>query len=90
MVAKSFARIHRQNLINFGILPLTYEDPDDYDALEPDQTLVIDDAVDQLSEGSTLTAHIAETDRDLTLRHDMSERQRKLVIDGGLINVLGH
>ena len=89
VLAKSFARIHRQNLINFGILPLTYEDPDDYDALESDQTLVIDDAAKQLSDGSTLTAHIAETDRELTLRHDMSARQRKLVVDGGLLNVLG-
>jgi aconitate hydratase len=89
VVAKSFARIHRQNLINFGILPLTYEESDDYESLESGQTLVIEDAVDQLSDGPTLTAHIAESDREMTLRHDMSARQRKLVVDGGLINVLG-
>jgi len=89
VVAKSFARIHRQNLINFGILPLTFSNPDDYESLEQDQTLVIDDAVDQLGDGSTITARIVETDHEMTLRHDMSDRQRKLVIDGGLINVLG-
>ena len=56
VVAKSFARIHAANLINAGILPLTFENPDDYDALQPGARLRIDDIRAGMAAGSlTLT-----------------------------------
>ena len=50
VIAKSFARIHRSNLINSGIIPLVFSNPDDYDDFEVGQNLVIQDAADQLEE----------------------------------------
>ena len=86
VIAKSFARIHWQNLVNFGILPLTFADGRDYDRIEPGDVIEITDLHAALAQGRELAARIAGKDRSLPLRHDLSSRQLELLRAGGIIN----
>ncbi|MCL5103532.1 MAG: aconitate hydratase [Armatimonadetes bacterium] len=89
VIAKSFARIHRQNLINFGILPLKLADAADYDRISQLDDIEIANMADILKRG--------ETEFDLTdktsgikvkLTHDLSEREREVVLAGGRLNYI--
>ena len=83
VVAKSFARIHAANLINAGILPLCFEDPNDYDRLEQGQTLVLDNLSESLESGEfTLQAG----GQRIPLRGSFSQRQKAVLLAGGLLN----
>ncbi|KXS37037.1 MAG: aconitate hydratase [Halomonadaceae bacterium T82-2] len=84
VVAKSFARIHWQNLVNFGVLPLRFDSDADYDALETGQTLRFSGLHKALQDGDTLTAETPQG--KITLRHDLTPRQVEVLLDGGLIN----
>jgi aconitate hydratase len=88
VIAKSFARIHWQNLVNFGVLPLTFADGADYERLAPGDVIQIADLHASLAQGHELAARIAGKDRSLTLRHDLSARQLELLRAGGIINWL--
>lgn len=83
VVAKSFARIHWQNLANFGVLALEFENPDDYDRLNQDDVLRFTGLHEALKQGSTITADL--NGEELTLRHRLSERQVAMVLAGGRI-----
>lgn len=87
VVAKSFARIHWQNLICFGALPLTFTREEDSARLTQGDCLVIEGLYAQLERGDTLTAHIPGKS-ELTLHHGLSPRQRELIAQGGVINHL--
>ncbi len=87
VVAKSFARIHWQNLICFGALPLTFTREEDSARLTQGDCLVIEGLYAQLERGDTLTAHIPGKG-ELTLHHGLSPRQRELIAQGGVINHL--
>ena len=87
MLARSFARIHRANLINNGILPLTFADSADYDAVSEGDEIVIAEAPAQIAaaaEGGAVTASIAG--REVELRLDITPRQRDILLAGGLLN----
>ena len=87
VLAKSFARIHRANLINNGILPLTFADVADYDAVNEGDEIVIAEAPAQIAaaaEGGAVTASIAG--REVELRLDITPRQRDILLAGGLLN----
>jgi aconitate hydratase len=86
VIAKSFARIHWQNLVNFGILPLTFDDPADYDVVEQGDVIATSGVHDALTQGRQLQARIKDKDRSLSLRHDLSGRQLELLRLGGVIN----
>jgi len=86
VIAKSFARIHWQNLVNFGILPLTFDDPADYDVVEQGDVIATSGVHDALTQGRQLQARIKGKDRSLSLRHDLSGRQLELLRLGGVIN----
>jgi len=88
VIAKSFARIHWQNLANFGILAVEFEDPADYDRIAQDDVLRIDGLRDALRPGSSLIAHNQSQDVDIALRHRLSARQVKAVLAGGVIPLL--
>lgn len=88
VVAKSFARIHWQNLCNFGILPLTFVDPDDFDALEQGDTLEFEGLRQALQDGDDLEARTADGDRSIRLKHAMSPRQVKMVLTGSLLSLI--
>ncbi len=83
VVAKSFARIHWQNLANFGILPLEFVDPSDHDAISQGDEFVVTGLRDALRQGNQITATIGG--RDVTLRHRLSDRQIEMLIAGGRI-----
>ncbi len=86
VLAKSFARIHWQNLNNFGILPLTFADPEDFDKIEQGDVLKLE-GVRAAIEGSATVTVVNETKGDsYKAEHDMSERQVDMVLAGSLIN----
>jgi aconitate hydratase len=84
VVAKSFARIHWENLINFGVLPLTFSNPDDYQQVNLGDTIVIQDVMAAVKNGTELSAQINK--KNITLNHRLSKRQIEILEQGGLIN----
>jgi aconitate hydratase len=87
LLARSFARIHWQNLICFGALPLTFVDDKDGDRLEQGDSLVIRDLHAQLAAGPTLDAEVVGKG-SFRLHHGLTARQRELIAMGGVINHL--
>jgi aconitase A len=88
VLAKSFARIHWQNLANFGILALEFVDQRDYDRVHPGDTLVIDGLRDALAGSHALTVTNAGRHEQYLLRHQLSPRQVDMVLAGGQIPLL--
>ncbi|OBK18975.1 aconitate hydratase [Mycobacterium asiaticum] len=84
VIAKSFARIHWQNLANYGILAVEFENPDDYDSVDQDDKLRIQN-LDGLADSDTLQVENVTQDSSFTVRHRLSPRQVKDVLAGGLI-----
>jgi aconitate hydratase len=87
VIAKSFARIHRQNLVNFGILPLTFVNSDDYERIRQEDVLGIGRAVEALRHDRTVTVRNTTQDAFFAAEHGLSGRQLAAVEEGGLINV---
>jgi aconitate hydratase len=84
VIAKSFARIHQQNLVNFGVLPLEFVNPDDYDEITLNEKIFLKDLPTQLK---SPTLH-AETSSGLKLelKHPLVERQIEVLLEGGLLS----
>ncbi|MCV7258202.1 aconitate hydratase [Mycobacterium shimoidei] len=85
VIAKSFARIHWQNLANFGVLALEFDNPDDYDSVDQDDTLRLTDLRTNLAKQDTLQVDNLTKETSFTVRHRLSPRQVKDVLAGGLI-----
>ena len=85
VVAKSFARIHAANLINAGILPLTFRNPDDYDRLSQGDQLVIEDLHAALSRGEVALKDVT-TGESVMLDLKLTERNRAILLAGGLLD----
>ena len=88
VIAKSFARIHAANLINAGIVPLTFADPDDYDKLDQGDALRIDDIYAGLDSGS-LTLKDSSSDIEIKLSCSFTDRQKAILKAGGLLKYVG-
>jgi aconitate hydratase len=86
VIAKSMARIHRRNLINFGIVPLLFTDPEDYQAFFQDQQLEIQDPVAQLQKSDSVVVVLKDSGKTVQLKHDLNEDELAAVVAGGLIN----
>jgi aconitate hydratase len=86
VIAKAFARIHGQNLVNFGVAPLLFCDPADHDAIEPGDVLRIEGLHAALPARRPLEVVNTTRDRRFHVRHDLSDRQIRIVLAGGLIN----
>ncbi len=84
VIAKSFARIHAANLINAGILPLTFDDPADYEALAQGETLKIENVHSQIASGR-VTA-VTDSGKTLRLSYPLTARQIAILKAGGLLN----
>jgi aconitate hydratase len=89
VLAKSFARIHRANLINFGILPLIFASEQDYGQLSLDDRLEIANLRGQLQSGPEITVVNRSTGRSIVLYHHLTARQLAILLDGGLLNHTG-
>jgi aconitate hydratase len=85
VLAKSFARIHRENLINFGILPLIVTEGL-YDSIEQGSVIEFPEIAKEVSRSSAVTMVIVKTGEKHTLQHGLSEREREVILSGGLLN----
>lgn len=87
VIAKSFARIHKQNLINNGIIPLDFVKDSDYDDIDVLDDLVIENARDQIGNGIVKLKNITK-DSEYELKLDITDRQKEMLEQGGLLNVI--
>lgn len=86
ILAKSFARIHRANLVNFGILPLTFVSEADYDKTNTNDVLEIASVRKQLANGDKLAVTNRSTGEIFTVFHGLTPRQAEIILAGGLLN----
>ena len=86
VIAKSFARIHMANLINNGIMPLTFKNPDDYDKITKGDSLVFSDMRNVILSGSEIVLKNETTGDLIPLEIVLSERQKQIMLAGGLLN----
>lgn len=86
VIAKSFARIHWQNLVNFGVLPVTLEDESEYDRIEQGDLLKLTDLHEQIRAGSPIRIENRTKNRTFKVKQDLSGRQIDVLLAGGLIN----
>lgn len=84
VITKSFARIHIANLINAGIMPLTFENPDDYDRLNQGDTLSMSDIFEGMDSGK-ITLNDETTGESFTLTCAFTDRQKAILKAGGLL-----
>jgi aconitate hydratase len=88
-LAKGFARIHKANLINFGILPLTFQNPDDYDQISQGDRVRLEHVKEIVeSGGDTIVAEVLRSGLKITLQLDVTPRERDILVKGGLINTV--
>lgn len=85
VLTKSFARIHRANLINFGILPLTFINEEDYNEIDQEDILEINDIAHQLINEVVLVSNLTKN-LQIKFKHGLSPRQKEIVLAGGLLN----
>ena len=86
VLAKSFERIHRANLINFGILPLTFSNPADFEKIQAGEHLLIDDIHSQLKSDRLLTLQI--NNEMIEVVNDLSEEEREVILAGGMLTYI--
>ena len=85
VIAKSFARIHKANLVNFGIIPLEFAIGGDYDSVSQGDVIEIADVRNQINQ-KTIKALNKTRSRVMTLKNDLTARQRQILLLGGLLN----
>jgi len=85
-MVKSFARIHKANLINFGILPLVFTDPADYESIKQGDKISISGIRNAIERGVTEIA-VSIDGRKIMTRLDVSERERRILLAGGILNL---
>lgn len=85
VIAKSFARIHRSNLINFGILPLRFTKVEDYGNIEQGNRLLISDIKETLASGSIFEVKNLTTGLTFEVNTDLNTREKELILIGGLL-----
>lgn len=84
VLAKSFARIHRANLINFGILPLIFKNKEDYESLSLEESLEFD--FTNLTALGTL--QVKSKDKEFLVENDLSTKELEIILAGGLLNLV--
>jgi aconitate hydratase len=85
VIAKSFERIHAANLINFGIMPLTFANDADYEQINAGDEVIISDIRKLLTENKPLTARI--NGREIAVDYFLSDRQRQILLAGGMLEI---
>jgi aconitate hydratase len=87
VIAKSFARIHWQNLVNFGILPLTFVDPADWEKINQNDVLILSELRGAIRRGNQVKV-MNKTGETYVTEHVMTARQVDMVLAGSLINLM--
>jgi len=85
VIAKSFARIHMANLINFGIVPMTFENPDDYEKISEMDDIEIKDFAKSIKSSNTMHLFDKTNGNSVKLIVSLTERQRQILLAGGLL-----
>jgi aconitate hydratase len=88
VIAKSFARMHRDNLVNFGLPPLVFADPRAYDLVVQGDRLRVTGLREGLRAGTTVSAENLTKGTSIRLAYDLSSRQREILLAGGGIRYL--
>jgi aconitate hydratase len=88
MLAKSYARIHESNLVNFGIVPLRFADPNDYESVQQGDELEMPDVRAAIAEGRAVIARNKTRKAQYGLAPKLSPRQIQMLLAGGLTNYL--
>ncbi len=86
VIAKSFARIHHTNLVNFGIIPLEFKDKEDYNKFSLGDEIVIEDVIEAIREGRDIRLKNLTTGEEVELTYNLAPRQREILLAGGLLN----
>jgi aconitate hydratase len=87
VIAKSFARIHRANLINFGIVPLIFDCAEDYDRLRQNDEIIIENLCAQVGNDDKIIVRNSTTGQEITLRLNLTSRERETILAGGTLNL---
>jgi aconitate hydratase len=87
VIAKSFARIHWQNLCNFGILPLNFIDGQDYDLIDRDDVLELPSANAQIQNGDKVTVVNQTKNKTFQVKHSMTKRQVRMILEGSVLKM---
>jgi aconitate hydratase len=87
IIAKTFARIHWQNLCNFGILPLNFIDEQDYDLIDRDDVLELPSVNAQIQNGGTVTVVNQTKNKTFQVKHSMTKRQVMMILDGSVLKM---
>ena len=88
VLARSFARIHRQNLANFGILPLTFRDAEAYERIRQHDELHLENLRSAIMSGARVTVHNQTGNWSFEAEHDLTEREIEMVLLGSQINIV--
>ena len=86
VLAKSFARIHRANLINFGILPLTFVNEEDYDKVVKQDIMKLSGVKAAIQKSQPFVLYLEPANEPILVRHDLTPRQAEILLAGGLLN----
>jgi len=88
VIAKSFERIHSANLINFGIIPLTFKTETDYDQLDSGDELQISEIRNAVSNNQPLTVRNLTKNKDFRVNYELTQRQRNIILAGGMLSYI--
>ncbi len=86
VITKSFARIHKANLVNAGIMPLTFKNEADYDAISEGDVIVIENTLEQIASGEEISVLNKTTGKQFTVELSVSDRQKDMLRAGGLLD----
>lgn len=86
VIARSFARIHRANLLNFGILPLTFENENDYNLLDQGDSIELPDIKNRLTSGDKIIVKNITKNKEIKVTHALTPREIDILCFGGLLN----
>ena len=86
VITKSFARIHMANLINSGIIPMTFAEEADYDGIDNGDELVMENAREQVKAGGEIVIKNKTKGKDIKVKVALSDRQVEMILAGGLLN----
>jgi aconitate hydratase len=88
VIAKSFERIHSANLINFGIIPLTFKTESDYDLIDSGDKIQVPNIRKVISKNEPLIVKNITKKKDFEVNYELSERQRNIILEGGMLSYI--
>ncbi len=88
VIAKSYARIGFQNLVNYGIVPFVFQHADDYDKIESEHMLEVKSVLQAIQNGTPTLALNKSTQQEISIQCNLTQQQKNVLLAGGLINYL--